>query len=128
MSATTLAHQLEARIRQELPSLTAEQAAELADLVRQLVQRFDPEYIYAFGSMARGDADEDSDVDLMMVVAESDQPSYRRAQNARLTLQRRYLFPLDILVWTRAEFDQRAPNPATLPGTILREGKTLYAA
>jgi uncharacterized protein len=128
MSTTSLVHQLEARVRQELPILNAEQAAELADLVRQLVDHFQPERIYAFGSMARGDAHADSDVDLMIVLAESSDPGYRRAQEARRALHRRFLFPLDILVWTRDEFNRRAPNPATLPGTIFREGKVLYAA
>jgi predicted nucleotidyltransferase len=128
MSATTLVQQLETRIRQEMPSLSSEQAEELADLVRQLIDQFQPECIYAFGSRARGDAQPDSDVDLMVVVAESDDPGYRRAQDARRSLQRRFLFSLDILVWTSDEFNQRSPNPATLPGTILREGRKLYAA
>ncbi len=128
MSTTTLTHQLEARIRQELPSLNDEQAAELADIVNQLTTLWRPERIYAFGSHARGDAHVDSDVDLMVVVASSDEPGYRRAQRSRLALQRRYLFPLDVLVWTHDEFERRAPNPATLPGTILREGKLLHAA
>jgi predicted nucleotidyltransferase len=128
MSTTTLTHQLEMRIRQELPSLTSEQAAELADIVGQLTILWQPERIYAFGSRARDDAHVDSDVDLMVVVTSSDEPGYRRAQRSRLALRRRYLFPLDVLVWTHDEFERRASNPATLPGTILREGKLLHAA
>lgn len=128
MSTTELTHQLEARIRQELPSLTAEQAAELADLVRQLVDRFQPERVFAFGSRARNDARPDSDVDLMVVVPDSDEPSYRRAQEVHRSLERQFRFSLDILVWTREEFDRKLPNPATLPSTILREGRLLYAA
>ena len=64
----------------------------------------------------------------MVVIEASDEPGYRRAQRSRLALRRRYLFPLDVLVWTQDEFERRAPNPATLPGTILREGKVLVAA
>jgi uncharacterized protein len=123
-----LTHQLETRIRQELPSLDEEQAAELADIINQLTILWQPERIYAFGSRARGDAHIDSDVDLMVVIEASDEPGYRRAQRSRLALRRRYLFPLDVLVWTHDEFERRAPNPATLPGTILREGKLLHSA
>jgi predicted nucleotidyltransferase len=126
MSTTTLTHQLEARIRQELPNLTLEQAAELARMLDRLIEAFHPECIYAFGSQARGDTDEDSDVDLMLIVTSSDEPSYRRAQAAYHAVGR-YGVPTDILVWTREEFDRRRPNPATLPGTIVREGKVLYA-
>jgi hypothetical protein len=126
MSTTTLAHQLEARIRQELPSLTDEQAAGLAEMLETLVRTFHPECVYAFGSRARGDATSDSDVDVMLVVTSSDEPSHRRAQAAYRAIDR-HSVPTDILIWTREEFDRRRPNPATLPGTILREGRVLYA-
>lgn len=34
----------------------------------------------------------------------------------------------DVLVWTQGRFDSRAHLRASLPGTVLREGKLLYAA
>jgi predicted nucleotidyltransferase len=127
MSAT-LTQQLEARVRRELPSLDEAQARELASIIEQLVTAFQPERVYAFGSRARDDAGPDSDVDLMVVITDSDEPSYRRAQAAYVMLNRQYLFSMDLLIWTRGEFDRRAPNPATLPGAILREDAVLYAA
>ncbi|HEX5166690.1 MAG TPA: nucleotidyltransferase domain-containing protein [Thermomicrobiales bacterium] len=126
MSATTLANQLEARIRQELPSLTIDESEELARVLDILVQIFRPKIAYVFGSQARGDTTADSDVDLMLVVTSSDEPSYRRAQAAYRAINSHFL-PIDILIWTREEFDRRRPNSATLPGTIVREGKVLYA-
>ena len=39
-------------------------------MVRRLVEAFEPVAIYLFGSRARGDADEDSDYDLMLVLAD----------------------------------------------------------
>ena len=127
MSTTTLVQQLEARIRQELLCLTAEQAAEVAGMLDRLIQVFQPEVVYVFGSQARGDATSDSDVDVMLVVRESDEPSYRRAQ-AAYGVVGLHRTPVEILVWTREEFDRRRPNPATLPATIIQEGKVLYAA
>lgn len=40
----------------------------LPEMVRRIVERFDPERIILFGSHARGEATEDSDVDLMVVL------------------------------------------------------------
>ena len=34
----------------------------------------------------------------------------------------------DVLVWTRERFDSRLILQASLPATVLREGKLLYAA
>jgi hypothetical protein len=34
----------------------------------------------------------------------------------------------DVLVWTRSQFERRAHVKASLPATVLREGKLLHAA
>lgn len=95
-------------------------------MTHTLVEAFDPQRIYLFGSYARGDAGPDSDYDLMMIVDSSDQPQYKRSQAAHGVLAR---FPLakDILVWTCDEFDGDVHLKASLPATILREGVLLYA-
>jgi hypothetical protein len=98
MDTETLA--LEARIRRELPSLDEPQAEELADIVHQLKNTFQPERIYVFGSRARNDARPDSDVDLLVVVPGSSEPGYRRDQAAYRAIRRKYRFPLEILVLT----------------------------
>jgi predicted nucleotidyltransferase len=99
----------------------------LIDAVGRLVNALHPECIYLFGSRARGDADADSDFDLLVIVSESDEPRLRRAQRAREHL-RGVGVPLDVLVWTRGEFDALVPVVASLPATVLREGRLLYAA
>jgi predicted nucleotidyltransferase len=50
----------------------------LAEIVRRLVEAYQPERIYLFGSKARGDAGPDSDYDLMVVVPDSAPPERRR--------------------------------------------------
>jgi predicted nucleotidyltransferase len=125
MVAETLT--LEERIRRELPSLDNEQALELADIVERLITAFSPECVYVFGSRARNDARPDSDVDLMLVIASSDEPGYRRSQAALGVIGPHHV-PLGILVWTDEEFNERLDAPSSLPATILREGKILYAA
>ncbi|MHB8575859.1 MAG: nucleotidyltransferase domain-containing protein [Dehalococcoidia bacterium] len=99
----------------------------LAHAVSRLAQALNPDRIYLFGSRARGDATEDSDWDLMVVVPTSDEPGHRRAHYAYGLLDDVHL-PMDVLVWTRSEFDRQAAVVASLPATILREGRLLYAA
>ena len=120
-------NKLKKNIRRELPHINEEDAGELARVLQRLVAAPEPERIHIFGSQARGDATPESDVDLLVVVPSSDQPPYRRAQAAYHAMGRRNL-SIDVLVMTRDEFDQRAPAVASLPATVLREGKMLYAA
>ena len=118
---------LEERIRSELPHLPSTQVEELACAVRQLAGAFHPDRIYVFGSLARGTAGPDSDIDLLVVVPAAAEPTYRLASAAYAELTPLRL-PLEVVFMTRAEFDARVPAVASLPGTVLREGKLLYAA
>ncbi len=95
------------------------------DMAECLVETFHPDRIYLFGSYARGDTTPDSDYDLMMIVLDSKLAPYKRSQEAHRALFR-FKSAKDILVWTRAEFDQRTHLAASLPATILREGILLY--
>jgi predicted nucleotidyltransferase len=99
----------------------------LAEAVQRLVAALAPERIYLFGSQARGDATPDSDYDVLVIVPASDQPRYRRAQAAYHALWG-VAIPLEVIVFTRAEFDYQLPARASLPATVTREGKVLYAA
>lgn len=122
-----LAPDLEERIRSELPHLPPAQVEELARAVRRLAEAFHPDRIYVFGSQARGTAGPDSDIDLLVVVPAAAEPTYRLASAAYAELTPLRL-PLEVVFMTRAEFDARAPAVASLPGTVLREGRLLYAA
>ncbi|MGH7430182.1 MAG: nucleotidyltransferase domain-containing protein [Candidatus Methylomirabilaceae bacterium] len=99
----------------------------LAEVVRRLVAAYRPERIYLFGSAARGDRRADSDYDLMVVVADDAAPERRgsaRAYDALWGLR----VAADVLVWTRTAFDRRTHLRASLPATILREGRLLHVA
>ena len=99
----------------------------LAEIVHRLVEAFCPEKIYLFGSRARGEAGQDSDYDLMVIVSQSTEPGYRLAQEAHSLLWGLSV-AADILVWTREQFDSRRHVGASLPATIVRQGQLLYAA
>lgn len=99
----------------------------MTEVLRRLIAAYQPERIYLFGSTARGDAGPDSDYDLMVIVPDDAPPDRRRAH---LAYQRLWGTgtAADVLVWTRSAFDRRVHLAASLPATILREGKLLYAA
>ena len=80
--------------------------------------------IILFGSHARGEAKENSDVDLM-IIAESDLPRFKRSREL-YKLLRPYPFGMDLLVYTPKEIERGKRSPISFVSTILREGKTLY--
>ncbi|MBI2864934.1 MAG: nucleotidyltransferase domain-containing protein [Chloroflexi bacterium] len=110
-----------------MPHLAQEETCALATIVGRLVEAYQPDQIYLFGSKARGDYGPDSDFDLMVVVPD-DAPESRK--RSRLAYERLWGTgtAADVLVSTRGQFARRAQLRASLPGTILREGRLLYAA
>ena len=97
----------------------------LQEITRRLVAEFAPEQIILFGSHAWGRPDENSDVDLLVVVSQSDQPPPRRAARAYRCL-REMPVPLDILVKTREEVERNRHVPASLIHEVLERGRVLY--
>ena len=96
-------------------------------VVERLISVYLPDRIYLFGSIARGDADEDSDYDLMVLVPDDAAPERRGSRLAYQALRGTGI-AADVLVWTRSSFERRAHVVASLPATILREGRLLHAA
>ena len=94
-------------------------------IVAQLRQGLNPDAIYLFGSHARGDAAADSDLDFLVVVPTSDQPRSKRARYAREAVTERSVAK-DILVLTQEEWKRGLQVVASLPTTVVREGKLLY--
>jgi uncharacterized protein len=99
----------------------------LSTIVDRLVDLYHPERIYLFGSAARGDAGPDSDYDLMIIVPDST-PRDRRDPGPAYRALWRLGAAIDPVVWTRSQFESRLHLRASLPATIQREGKLLYAA
>ena len=98
----------------------------LAEILRRLVEAYHPEPVHLFGSAARGEAGPDSDYDFMVVVQDQSEPERRDCDLAYRGL-RGLRVAKDVQVWTRSEFQQRLHLKASLPSTIVREGKLSYA-
>ena len=99
----------------------------LRAIVERLVAALQPERIYLFGSRARGTGTAESDYDLLVVLPASDLPPHRRDLQAYRALYGVGV-PKDVVVYTHAEFEARSRAPTSLPATVLREGRLLYAA
>ncbi|HEV8712925.1 MAG TPA: nucleotidyltransferase domain-containing protein [Candidatus Binatia bacterium] len=97
----------------------------LAEMTRRLVAEFQPEQIILFGSHAWGTPNEDSDVDLLVIVSHSDEKPVQRAVRAHHCL-RGLMVPTDILVKTRAEVERFRHVHASLERKMLERGKVLY--
>ncbi|HEX2172029.1 MAG TPA: HEPN domain-containing protein [Dehalococcoidia bacterium] len=105
--------------------------ATLAEIVGCLVEALRPERVYLFGSQARGDAGPESDYDLMLVVSAPEESLLDLTREAYRVLRAcvaRPRPPIDALVWSRERFDRQSRVIASLPATILREGRLLYPA
>jgi len=97
-----------------------EKAAELLRLSAR------PEKIILFGSQARADAREDSDVDILVVESEVKD---RVGEMVRLTRALGPLrLPVDLLVVSREMFDYWADTPGNVYYRAKTEGKVIYEA
>ncbi|HEX3532254.1 MAG TPA: nucleotidyltransferase domain-containing protein [Thermoanaerobaculia bacterium] len=99
----------------------------LTEIIRRLVEAYQPERIYLFGSYARGDAGPDSDFDLLVIVPD-DAPKERTRSRLAYQVLRGTRLAVDVLVWTRRSFESRLRVPASLPAVVEREGMVLYVA
>jgi len=97
----------------------------LETATQRLVAEFQPEQVWLYGSHAWGNPHDDSDVDLLVVVADSDETPIRRSQRAHRCL-RGLQMPKDILVETRQEVDRVKKLTTSLENIILSRGRRLY--
>lgn len=96
-------------------------------MVARVVERFAPQRVIVFGSLARGEADANSDVDLLVVMPFIDDG--RRA-TAVAILQELASFdtPKDVIVVTPEEFATSRDRVGTIVFPAVHEGRLLHAA
>ena len=104
---------------------------DLDDIVSRL-RSVDPYRIVLFGSAALGERDVDSDIDLLVILDSQAVPrTYGERMAARIAVRdsireinRR--LPIDLVVYTRAEYELLREQGASFLSGIESSGKTLY--
>lgn len=98
---------------------------DIKTVAARLASSVNAECIILFGSHARGNATENSDVDLM-IIAESDLPRFKRSREL-YKLFRPYPFGMDLIVYTPKEIEKGKKSSVSFVSNVLREGMVLYA-
>ena len=96
---------------------------EIRDFVRSVAREFSPQRVVLFGSYARGNPSDDSDVDLL-VIMRTRKRTLQQALEIRQRIPRQ--FPLDLLVRTPQDLARRVALKDSFLTGILAEGETLY--
>ena len=98
----------------------------IEEVKKRLVKVYNPIAIYIFGSYAWGCPTEDSDLDLLIIIDESDEKTYKRPVAGYRAL-RGLNISKDLIVKTKEEFEQAADNITTLSYKIKNDGELIYA-
>ena len=93
----------------------------------RLIKTYNPHAIYIFGSYAWGNPDHQSDLDILIIVGDSDQKICKRPIPAYEAL-RGIKISTDILVYTLDEFNKMAQEKSSLCNLVKTKGKILYEA
>jgi len=82
--------------------------------------------VIVFGSYARGDADEHSDLDLLVIEREVREKAdeYMRLHRAVGSIG----VDVDVVILSRDDFDRRSQVPGTLPHWAQKEGRVVHDA
>ena len=92
--------------------------------VKTLAAAAQPEYIVLFGSYARGEAREDSDLDLLVIERQVEDRAREMVRLRRLLRPLR--IPVDVLVFSSADVARWGDQPGSALYWALREGRVVH--
>jgi len=90
----------------------------------RIVDAFGPERVVLFGSFANGSPDDDSDLDLLVIMNSKKRMAERIREVAAVAHVP--FVPMDIIVYTPAELSERVSKGDTFIQEVLANGKVLY--
>ncbi|HQO04419.1 MAG TPA: nucleotidyltransferase domain-containing protein [Spirochaetota bacterium] len=97
---------------------------DIQSIVDVIVRGYKPNRIILFGSRARGEADADSDIDLL-VIKDDNMPAIKRNRYVR-GLIRDSVIPVDIIVKTTDEYEKYRDIVGTVVFDAHKYGRVLY--
>ena len=93
-------------------------------IVEKIVNNYDPEKILLFGSYAKGNADIDSDLDLI-IIKNTKTPKHKRGREIRKYLYGS-LLPIDLKVYTPDELENEINSNYSFLNSVIKDIKSLY--
>ncbi len=103
------------------PALTRK----ISNISQKIKEEYSGVEIFLFGSTSKGTDTEDSDIDLCFIFEKPDERLRSLSRKLRKEIYPALKKPLDILVYDKETFEDRATLPMTMESTIKTEGKRL---
>jgi len=97
---------------------------QINEVIAKIATTFNPDKIILFGSYANGVQNDDSDLDIL-IVQDSDLPMHKRGFDIRMSL-RGILIPMDILIYTKSEFEQEKNKNFSFLNSAMKNSKIMY--
>jgi predicted nucleotidyltransferase len=98
---------------------------ELDCIQKAIFSNIDPVSIYLFGSYAYGQPGPESDIDIYLVIPDTDSDTIELGANIRYELYKKIKLPFDLLTGKKSTFEKRSKH-LTLENTIAKQGVLLY--
>lgn len=99
---------------------------QINEITKRIVENSQPEKVILFGSYAKGNPTENSDLDLL-IVKDSKIPRYKRGREIRKHL-RGLKIPIDLIVYTNDEIQKWRNVKTAFITTVMESGRVLYEA
>jgi uncharacterized protein len=99
---------------------------EVQNILDQLIRLYKPEKVILFGSLAKGEMKQASDIDFFII--KSNVPEFGVDRIRELDALIRYKLATDFIVYKPQELEQRLKLGDPFVKNILKEGKVLYEA
>jgi len=96
----------------------------ILNIVYKIATGIYPDKIYLFGSYANGRANEDSDIDIL-VIKDTTEPKHKRS----IEIQRLLIgskIPADIIVYTNAEFEKEKSDEYSFINSAIQGAQLMY--
>jgi uncharacterized protein len=99
---------------------------DIEKIINSISNEYEPEQIILFGSYATGLANENSDLDLLIIKDSLKSRIERGIELKKLIRKHKWMFPIDILVYTHEELINENYGKNSFVNKVLKEGKVVY--
>ena len=98
--------------------------SQINNILEKIINGYDPEKIYIFGSYATKTANDDSDLDIL-IIKDTASSFFNRIREVRKLIQPQSL-PVDIIAYTPTEFNEKKEFVNHIAYIVNKEGKLVY--